>query len=322
VAIDVSRTSLDHHRWLKEEYDLANLELHRLPIEDVSTLGGDFDLIVSSGVLHHLADPLVGMSALAEVLRPNGVIGIMLYAKYGRLGVEMLQGVFREMDLKQDQESVDRVREALAVLSMDHPVRSYLEIAPDLQFDAGLVDTFLHGRDRSYTVDECIALTEEAGLAFQDWLLKSPYYPHATGDTGFLAGVTALPERQQWSIMERINFRNGCHFFTACHPQRPKDTYVIDFSGDSFTRYVPEFRHECSLEGARLSRYDWSVDLNVDLLACAQQIDGERPVAEIVDMVNRRRKGAGPVALLSLDGARQAFRFLWELDFIAMGIRA
>ncbi len=87
VAIDVSRISPNHHRWLKKGCDLANLELHRLPIEGVSTLGRDFDLIVSSGVLHHLADPLVGMFALAEVLRPNGVIGIMLFAKYGRLSV-------------------------------------------------------------------------------------------------------------------------------------------------------------------------------------------------------------------------------------------
>ena len=41
-----------------------------------------------------------------------------------------------------------------------------------------LVDTFLHGRARSYTVDDCIDLVTSAGLVFQGWFSKAPYYPH------------------------------------------------------------------------------------------------------------------------------------------------
>ena len=61
VAVDVSQPSLDHERYLKEKYGLANLELHLLPIEELPTLGLDFDLVVSTGVLHHMTDPLRGM---------------------------------------------------------------------------------------------------------------------------------------------------------------------------------------------------------------------------------------------------------------------
>jgi SAM-dependent methyltransferase len=60
VAIDVSQPSLDHHRFLKDKYGLKNLELHRLPIEEVGTLERDYDLVVSTGVLHHMADPKAG----------------------------------------------------------------------------------------------------------------------------------------------------------------------------------------------------------------------------------------------------------------------
>ena len=83
VAIDVSQPSLDHHAYLKNRYAMKNLELHRLPIEEVQSLGRDFDLIVSTGVLHHMAEPKTGMKALAACLRPDGVAAIMLYAKYG-----------------------------------------------------------------------------------------------------------------------------------------------------------------------------------------------------------------------------------------------
>src|SRR5690242_7843830 len=60
VAIDVSQSALNHQQCLKDKHRLSNLELHRLPIEELPTLGLDFDLIVSTGVLHHLADPPAG----------------------------------------------------------------------------------------------------------------------------------------------------------------------------------------------------------------------------------------------------------------------
>ena len=127
-----------------------------------------------------LADPLAGMKALAGCLRPDGAIGLMLYAKYGRIGVEMLQSVFRDMGLGQDDASVQIVKDTISVLAPDHPIQGYLKIggSNDLEFDTGVVDTFLHRRDRNYTVDECIDLVTSAGLVFQGWFLKSPYYAH------------------------------------------------------------------------------------------------------------------------------------------------
>jgi len=48
---------------------------------------------------HHLADPRAGMNAVAGCLRPDGAIGVMLYAKYGRIGIELLQSDFRDLGL-------------------------------------------------------------------------------------------------------------------------------------------------------------------------------------------------------------------------------
>jgi SAM-dependent methyltransferase len=93
VAIDVSQPSLDHLQYLKDKHRLQNLEPHLLPIEELSALGLDFDLAVSVGVLHHLADPAQGMRALAGCLRRDGVASVMLYAKYGRIGVDMLASI-------------------------------------------------------------------------------------------------------------------------------------------------------------------------------------------------------------------------------------
>jgi len=136
LGIDVSRASLGHNRALADAHAMANLELLHLPIEQVGDLGRDFDLIISTGVLHHMADPAGGMSALGRCLRPEGVLALMLYARTGRVGVEMLQAAFRDMGLAQDDASVQVVRQVIDGLPPDHPVRAYPGIAPDLGSDA------------------------------------------------------------------------------------------------------------------------------------------------------------------------------------------
>jgi SAM-dependent methyltransferase len=282
VAIDVSAASLSHHQLLKDKYALKNLELHRLPIEEVGSLARDYDLVVSTGVLHHMASPEAGMRALAAVLRPEGVAAIMLYARFGRIGVEMLQGVFRDLGLAQDEPSLAVVKAGIAALPQDHPLRSYLAVAPDLTFDAGLVDTFLHGRDRSYTVADCLDLVAAGGLVFQDWFLKSSYEPGPAPGNPFFTAVAALPKEQRWAVMERVNHRNGCHFFTACRPERPPETYRVSFESGQWLDAVPVFRYRCGLDGEKITRPGWSTPLEPEQLALVRLVDGSRTIREII----------------------------------------
>jgi hypothetical protein len=132
------------------------------------------------------------------------------------------------------------------------PVQSYLRIeGAELRYDGAVVDTFLHGRDRSYTVDGCIDLVTSAGLVFQGWLLDAAYYPHdwfAPG-TELNRAVNALPQRELWSVMERLHTFGACHFFMACRPERPKESYTIDFSTQDCLDYVPQMRMRCGLSG-------------------------------------------------------------------------
>ena len=64
-------------------------------IEQIEDLGGKFDQIVFTGVLHHLPDPDTGLRVLSSVLEPNGAIRLMVYAAYGRAGIYMMQDCCR-----------------------------------------------------------------------------------------------------------------------------------------------------------------------------------------------------------------------------------
>jgi len=320
VAIDVSKTSLDHQYFLKDKYRMTNLELHLLPIEEVGKLNRDFDLIVSTGVLHHLADPLIGLRALSKCIRQDGVVALMLYAKYGRIGVEILQSVARDLGLQQTDDSVLMVKEILRSLPESHPVKSYVSIAPDLQFDAGLVDTFLHGRDRSYSIDNCIELVTSSGLVLQDMFIKSPYYPGSNLESVFHSSLTKLPDDRQWSIMERINTINACHFFTACRRDRPQEQYKIDFKKNDFLNYIPTFRYRCSLTDNLISRYDWNTLLSQSETLMVSQIDGKNNIAQIILKASKSGLliNETPEQLESF--ARTLFQRLWQLDLLAINL--
>jgi SAM-dependent methyltransferase len=323
VAVDISQPSLDHQKYLKEKHGLWNLELHLLPIEELPTLGLDFDLIVSTGVLHHMADPAVGMKTLGSVLRPHGTIGLTMYAKYGRIGVEMLQSVFRDLGLHQDEVGVQMARETMALLPAGHPLQSYIQIEGDeLVYDGAIVDTFLHRRDRSYSVDDILNLVDSSGLAFQGWLLNAPYYPHDwfTPGTEPHRIINALPERKLWSVMERLRVFGACHFFMVCREDRPKESYKIDFSTADALDYIPEMRMRCGLNGNEIFRTNWRMALNSAQLPFVQNVDGLRTIREITERVVQTI-GTPQANVADLQNfGRKLFESLWRLDFVAMAL--
>jgi SAM-dependent methyltransferase len=227
--------------------------LHLGRIEDVSSLGGDFDFIDASGVLHHLPDPVGGLRALRGILRPEGTIAIMVYGQHARAGVYMLQEMFRLMGLGQSEKDVLTVKQTLAALPKRHIIQDYLSRTRDVKYDAGLVDMFLHRQDRAYTVAQCLEFAREAGTSFMHWQDNILYYPEGQLNTShdFYRKVNAMPERAIWQFMELYNGTLGQHSFCVCHPARAESSYKIDFSTGAFMDYVPVLRcRQVKREGA------------------------------------------------------------------------
>ena len=185
------------------------------------------------------------------------------------------------------------------------------------------MDTFLHGRQRSYTIDECIDLVDSAGLAFQGLLLKAPYYAHDMFalSNAFNRALNELPEHTVWSVMERVQSLNGCHFFMACRSDRPKESYAIDFSTDDSLDYVPIMRMRCGLSGNEIFRADWSMNLSAAQLPFVQHVDGRRTIREIAESVGQTESRRAAATELEEFG-RKLFQSLWRLDFLAMGLEA
>jgi len=141
---------------------------------------------------------------------------------------------------------------------------------------------------------------------FDDWFLKAPYQPHDGLEPSLLDALSRLPVERQWSVMERINWRNGCHFFTACRPERPRSSYVIDFTSTMATRFVPIMRHRCSVTDVGLARADRSVALDERHRALVRRIDGSRSIAGIAH------------EFVPESEALELFHRLWRHDLVAV----
>ncbi len=319
VGIDVSRASLAHHEFLKNKHHLTNLVLHHCPLERVASLNATFDHIICYGVLHHTANPTAGLRALGEVLRPDGVIDIMLYGKHGRVGVTMLQELFRTMGLNQDENGVRLVKETLALLSPNHPVHNYRRLASaDLASDEGLVDTFLHPRDVPFSVGDCLDLTRDAGLIFQGWKENGVYNVDARLDpqVPLRRLLDSLDDRHHWEAVELIDASIPGHWFHVCRPDRDPATYVIHFAGDAFLDYVPLARVGQSAPAhgqlpATISRPPFpTIGLSDQQALLFSQVNGVRSVRECLAAA-----GAPPNSPQAIDAARQLFQFLWRIGY-------
>ncbi len=326
VGIDLSASSLAHEKYLKDKHNLTNLTLHQGKLQDVGKIGRQFDFIDCSGVLHHLPDPVEGLRALGSVLRPDGTIAIMVYGRHGRVGVYMLQEMFRLMRLGQTEADVGMVKQVLEALPKRHVIQDYMSRVHDTKYDAGLVDTFLHRQDRAYTASQCVAFAQDAGLSFMHWWDNILYYPEGQLSTGgeIYKKLANLPEIAVWDFMELYNGTLGQHAFAVCHPTRPTSSYRLDFQVPAFLDYVPVLRAKIgpaaagAQEGAiTLERAPFgAVPVSPALAALTRQIDGKKTIRDCY----LAAKLSGPGLESMEETCRVGFRHLWRLSEIFLRI--
>ena len=241
IGIDISETSLIHTRRLQQQYGLNNLTLHQLAILDVGELGQGFDQIVCTGVLHHLADPDAGLKSLRAVLKPDGAMQIMVYARYGRTAISMMREYARLLGIRPSDEDLAALAAVLHGLPPDHPLARLVRMSEDFRHPEAIADAFLHPLDRSYSVPEIYAWLDRCGMSFGRWFEQAPYLPQCgvLARTPHAGRLNELPEKEQHSAVELFRGTITRHNFVAYRNDRPTPGQPIRFTGDAWYHYVP-----------------------------------------------------------------------------------
>ena len=315
VGLDLSEASLAHERYLQDKHGLANLRLFQGDLMEVGDIGGAFDVILCTGVLHHMADPAAGLVALRDVLAPDGVMVLMLYGATVRTGVYMLQDAFQRMGIAQSPDGVAQVRQIMSELPGRHYAQDYIRAAEELKHDAAVVDTFLHPQDRAYTVPQLLELVDGAGLQFQNWVDNAVYWRNGAWgpESAVAAAVDPLPPREHWAAVEMLRQAAGVHFFTA----RKSEGVVVDFENRDWRRFVPHRAPGLSKSGEKAFRrgpYELECsDLEAFVI---DGIGGERSIADIVEVPALEQIPAADRD----EFARRYFEHLWKLGHVMIAM--
>jgi SAM-dependent methyltransferase len=289
VGVDVSTTSLDHSEELKRKYKLTNLELQQMPVEGVAALDHRFDLIVCTGVLHHLEDPDAGLCALCSVLKPDGAIYLMVYAPYGRAGVYLLQEYCRKLGIGTSAREIDDLATVVEALPQQHPLVTLLRGSRDARNADALADALLNPRDRSYSVPQLLDFIDRNGLEFGRWYWQAPYLPQcgSIATTPHAQRLAQLPLREQYAAMELWRGAMTCHSLIAYS----SDVHRFSFDNSSIPLRLPtticvEERLPPGAAGVLLNRshqfHDLILMLNAKEKSMFERIDGRRSIAELV----------------------------------------
>jgi hypothetical protein len=248
----------------------------------------------------------------------------MVYAKYGRTGVYMLQEFCRRIGIEATDDGLRNLLAALEALPLGHPLAQLLRHAPDFRQRAALADALLHPQDRAYSVPELFEFLEAGGLKFARWVKQAPY----SARCGVMAAIpqsgrlAELPATEQYASAELFRGTMVRHTVVALKYDHPGDWRQVSFTGDAWLDYVPirlpdticiQQRLPAGAAAVLINQTHTDTDLFVPIDAAEKRlfdaIDGQSTVG---DLLERARPSSGNTP--PLDIARSLFERLWWSD--------
>ncbi len=326
TAIDTRSDALQQAARQKQSCRLENLQIVELPLEEVSSLGGDFDLIFSPADPCYRPDPSGSLRPLRNVLRPDGSINLTLLAPYGRRGMQTIREILRRLRSPSGAQGAEMARQVLSLISQDVAEGSRKQQARASINDPAILEALLRPEETSFDVPALYKLLERSGLRLQRFLYQAHYFFECSRLAAFpelLAEVQRLPETEQFALAELYRGSMASHEVVGCRDDRPTASWRIGFDGSDWPRYVP-IRNpglgisEQDLPSKAAARLHWEshafpeINALVDSLQAGlfNAVDGRRTISEVV--ANAGAEFDDPVAR---EYARNFFRSMWVFDY-------
>lgn len=233
LAVDISAGALavarERTRRSGAAARVAELRLEQRSLLDLAG-EGPFDYINSVGVLHHLRQPEAGLAALADLLRPGGLLHLFLYADGGRWEIHRTQRALAALGVGTGEEGLRLGRRLLAELPESNRLRRHHEQrwALDTAADANFADMYLHPQETSYSLERLLTFVAGAGLEFAGFSNPAVWDPARLLQGELLERARALPQRAQWALVEELD-PDISHFeFFLARPPLQRHSWEAD----------------------------------------------------------------------------------------------
>ena len=200
TAIDLSRASLSYAKRKANEYGMNNVSFYEMDLLDIHLLNTTYDVILCSGVLHHMEDPDLGLKSLLKCLNINGFIQLALYSKYARKVIQESRKFINDNSILPSEENLRYFREL--VISNENTQLQNLKDYGDFYSLSGLRDLCFHEQELIYTIPQIKELLNINHLNFLGFLLPQNIKNTYANIFPYDSKLTNLAN---WDVFEKQN---------------------------------------------------------------------------------------------------------------------
>ena len=172
TGIDLSLSSLSYAQRKINELGIDNVELIQMDILEVALLERKFDIIESSGVLHHMNDPSQGLKELLGVLNNNGFLKLGLYSELARQNIVEARNYISRKKLQANDDNIRRFRKQ--VISGDLTHLNSLKTFRDFYSTSECRDLCFHAQEHRFTINQLQETLQSNELKFLGFLIPKP----------------------------------------------------------------------------------------------------------------------------------------------------
>ena len=141
-----------------------NIEYMQADILDLGRLNKKFDIIESTGVLHHMDNPLAGWKVLTDYLKPGGMMKLGLYSELARRQIVKIRNEISKSGTGSSDVEMRSFRDMLMKSDKSH--HKHISGSPDLYSLSTLRDLLFHVQEHRFTIPKIKKCLENLGLKF------------------------------------------------------------------------------------------------------------------------------------------------------------
>jgi len=165
LAVDLSLSSLAYAKRKTEKLGLQNIEYLQADILDLGKLEKQFEIVESSGVLHHMNDPIAGWKVLAGCLKLGGLMNIGLYSEFARKHIVALRDDISQNNIGSDDDAMKSFRRGI-INSEDKEKYQRIQLSSDFYSLSAMRDLLFHAQEHRFTLPQIQDCLSQLGLEF------------------------------------------------------------------------------------------------------------------------------------------------------------
>jgi 2-polyprenyl-3-methyl-5-hydroxy-6-metoxy-1,4-benzoquinol methylase len=194
TAVDLSAASLAYAARKAGHFGVTNITFRQADLLVLHPAAAQYDVIECVGVLHHMADPWLGLTRIAALMKPGGIAYLGLYSALARKEITALRNDPAYPGPDCDDAAARQFRRAL----LEGPQGERFAASKDFYSLSEFRDLTLNASEQTLTLGDIAANLERLGLTFLGFTIdpdaEAKYAAAFPGDRfpGTLASWIAL----------------------------------------------------------------------------------------------------------------------------------